>query len=255
MGNHWHLICRVPGTPPSVEVVAERWNAYYGDQRETLDPELDQERCEEIGRRLCDLSRFMSQINQAFTFYYNRAHGRRGTLWADRFKSTILHGRQALWNCVKYVELNPVRAGLVQEPAAYRFSTWGWRCGSGSDFFGYDYFVRYLRASLGERAVGWSSAKLVAEFCGELARTLAAERRSMDPHEAKELAKKENGFRIVFLRRVRHWTDGGIIGSKAFIQDVGRRFEPGSRIFRRRLARGKLPNGSGEVLYSLKQLH
>ena len=160
---------------------------------------------------------------------------------------------------MKYVELNPVRAGLVRDPAAYRFSTWGWRCGSGSDFFGYDYFVRYLRASLGERACDWSASELLAEFRGELARILASERRALDPQsqdplEAKAAAQRDLGFNVVFLRRVRHWTDGGIIGSKGFIQEVGSEFESPARLLRRRFARGRLPGNSGGVLYSLKRL-
>ena len=97
----------------------------------------------------------MRQIHQKFTYYINRAHKRRGTLWADRFKSTILDGATALWNCVKYVELNSVRAGLVIKPEDYRFCTWGWYSGTGKHYFG-DNFVRHMRSFLGESANGWS---------------------------------------------------------------------------------------------------
>ena len=144
MGNHWHLVCFVPGQAPDLATAAARWNSYYLPRRKPnapnhqgrewieLDPEVNPEMCQEAAEQMVDLSQFMRQLNQRFTFYYNRVHKRRGTLWADRFKSTILDGRQSLWNCVKYVELNPIRAGLVADPADYRFSTWGWFNGSGA---------------------------------------------------------------------------------------------------------------------------
>jgi putative transposase len=256
MGNHWHLVCWVPGAAPEAADAAERWNAFYGKRSgRQVDVKAAPERCSQIADQLVDLSQFMRYVNQAFTFYYNRAHRRRGPLWADRFKSTIVEGTQALWNCVKYVELNPVRAGLEEDPGAYRFSTWGWHAGSGKHFFGV-HFVRHLRRSLGEAASGWSEAEVLAEFRGELARTLAYEREEPAPHEAKAAAKRGETMPVCFLRRTRHWTDGAIIGSKAFVQEMGCQFEERSRVMKRQFSRGKAPvaQGGQQPLYCLKQL-
>ena len=123
-------------------------NAYYGKNRIPMDPKLDPEKCRKISEQLKDISFFMRQIHQKFIYYINRVHKRRGTLWADRFKSTILDGEQALWNCVKYIELNAVPAKLVEDSADYRFCTWGSFCGSGRHIFS-DNFVRHMRRSLG----------------------------------------------------------------------------------------------------------
>ncbi len=81
------------------------------------------ERCAKIAEQLTDISFFMRQIYQKFTYYINRTHNRRGILWAERFKSSIIEGENALWSCVKYIELNPLRAKMISEPADYRFST------------------------------------------------------------------------------------------------------------------------------------
>ena len=174
MGNHWHIIFYVEDQARSLEEISERYNTYYGKKRIPLDPKLDPDRCRQMAEHLSDISFFMRQIHQKFTFYINRVHNRRGTLWADRFKSTILDGEQALWNCVKYIELNAVRAGLVDDPADYRFCTWGNFCGSGRHVFG-DNFVRHTGKSLGEVAKDWTDEDVYAEFRGELARTISYE--------------------------------------------------------------------------------
>lgn len=227
MGNHYHLILNVPGTPPTPATAAKRWNAFYGKKREHLDPGVQADRCEEVASQLVDLSQFMSQVNQRFTLYYNRVHQRRGPLWADRFKSTILEGRQALWNCAKYVELNPVRAGLVEDPATYRFSSWGWYKRRKEHFFG-TAFCRYLRRSLGEAAAAWSDAEVAREFHSELARTMAAERKAageaVDPMAVKLAARRDEQMPLRFLRQTRLWTDGGVVGGRGFVEAMGRRF-------------------------------
>ena len=269
MGNHWHLVCFVPGQAPDLATAAARWNAYYLPRRRLtglrlgrewleLDPQVNSELCGEAAAQMVDLSQFMRQLNQRFTFYYNRAHRRRGTLWADRFKSTILDGRESLWSCVKYVELNPVRAHLTEDPAAYRFSSWGWFSGGGKHLFG-DNFVKHLRRSLGDRARAWSACELEAEFRGELARTLAVE---LEEKSGEELAaavtegRREESMPVRYLRRTRHFTDGAIIGSKAFVQEVGCRFEEQARVMKRQFGRGRVLAGGGEesALYCLKRL-
>lgn len=104
MGNHWHIVLYVGDKAPNLEEVAHRYNSYYEKKRMPLDPVMDSEKCQQFAEQLNDISFFMRQIHQKFTFYINRMHNRRGTLWADRFKSTILEGERALWNCVKYLD-------------------------------------------------------------------------------------------------------------------------------------------------------
>ena len=239
MGNHWHIVVYSPIERPSNEEVAERYNSYYGMNHIQLNAKENPERCSQVGEQLCDISFFMRQIHQKFTLHINRTHNRRGTLWAERFKSTILEGREALWSCVKYIELNPLRAGLVKDPADYRFSTWGNYCGRGKHLFE-DNFIKHLRRSLGERAEEWSSEDVYAEFRGELARTIAAESKEMvDLCEVKEKAKRRDSMPIKFLRRTRHWSDGAIIGSKSFVREVSCQLYEKEIALKRKLSRGQ----------------
>ncbi len=54
----------------------------------------------------------------------NRIHNRTGTLWDSRYKSSLIHANSYLLSCQRYIELNPVRAGLVRDPADYRWSSY-----------------------------------------------------------------------------------------------------------------------------------
>lgn len=116
----------------------------------------------------------------------------------------------ALWNCVKYIELNAVRAKLVEDPADYRFSTCGYYCGSGTHIFG-DNFARHMRRSLGGIAKNWKDDEVEAEFRGEIARTISYESGITENlHEIREKAKKKESMQVRFLRRTRHWTDATV---------------------------------------------
>jgi len=71
--------------------------------------------------RMHDISEFMKQVKQRFSCWYNRHHGRYGTLWDHRFKSVLVEDGLALRTMAAYIEMNPVRAGMVDDPKAYRF--------------------------------------------------------------------------------------------------------------------------------------
>ena len=77
-----------------------------------------------------DVSAFMKTVKQRFSVWYNQSHARYGTLWADRFKSVLVEGdTRALATVAAYIDLNPVRAGMVEDPGKYpeRNLGDGWR--------------------------------------------------------------------------------------------------------------------------------
>jgi hypothetical protein len=80
-------------------------------------------------KRFCDLSAFVKELKERFSRWFNKHHGRRGTLWMDRFKSVLVEDGEALRTMALYIDLNPVRAGLVEDPKDYRWS--GSAAGSG----------------------------------------------------------------------------------------------------------------------------
>ncbi|MFU8849343.1 MAG: transposase, partial [Opitutales bacterium] len=72
--------------------------------------------------RMGDVSEFMKSLKQRFSIWFNQTHDRYGTLWAERFKSVLVEGAgNALQTMAAYIDLNPVRAGLVEDPKDYRF--------------------------------------------------------------------------------------------------------------------------------------
>jgi putative transposase len=71
--------------------------------------------------QLEDLSRFMQQLEGEFAEYYNRRKRRSGAFWGGRFHCTMVDGGDHLWNCLRYIDLNMVRAGVVNHP-----EDWPW---------------------------------------------------------------------------------------------------------------------------------
>jgi hypothetical protein len=98
-------------------------------------------------------------------------------------------------------------------------------------------------------------AGVIAEFRGELARIRAQEegKSSEEILDAATTARtKGDSMPIRFLRRTRHWTDGAIIGSKSFVQEVGCMFDDHERVLKKQLSRGLIPGGG--VLQCFKRL-
>ena len=56
--------------------------------------------------------------------YINQTYKRTGTLWDSRYKSSLIHADTYLLTCQRYIELNPVRAGMVDDPAHYRWTSY-----------------------------------------------------------------------------------------------------------------------------------
>ena len=76
-------------------------------------------------RRFCDVSLFVKELKERFSRWFNKQNGRRGTLWMDRFKSVCVDGEAALATMAAYIDLNPVRAGIVEDPMLYEWSGYG----------------------------------------------------------------------------------------------------------------------------------
>ena len=79
------------------------------------------------------LSRFMKQVNLSYFNYYRIHNNYSGHLWQGRFKSSIIDNDRYLLQCGKYIELNPVRAGVVCFPQDYKFSSYGYYATGAND--------------------------------------------------------------------------------------------------------------------------
>jgi len=69
--------------------------------------------------------RMMQAIGRRYVRYFNHAHARSGTLWEGRYKSTLIESERYLLACMVYIDLNPVRAGLVVQARDYPWSSHG----------------------------------------------------------------------------------------------------------------------------------
>jgi len=72
-------------------------------------------------------AKLMYRIGQCYVPYFNRRYGRTGTLWEGRFKSCLVDSARYVVGCYRYIELNPVEAGMVAAPASYPWSSY---CGN-----------------------------------------------------------------------------------------------------------------------------
>ena len=136
MSNHFHVLVRVPDKAEVADkelmrryrVLYPRPTKYQVQSARLMEAALAAGGVEAEGirkrllARMADVSEFMKAVKQRFSIWFNRTHGRYGTLWAERFKSVLVEGRgHALQTMAAYIDLNPVRAGLVEDPKDYRF--------------------------------------------------------------------------------------------------------------------------------------
>jgi putative transposase len=68
-------------------------------------------------------SRLMKSLGRRYVRFFNDRYRRTGTLWEGRFRSTIVDSARYYFTCARYIELNPVRAGLAESPAQYPWSS------------------------------------------------------------------------------------------------------------------------------------
>ena len=230
LSNHFHVLVRVPAGPavPDRElmrryrVLYPKPTKYQEASAKLIEKQLREggEEADEFRRkmlaRMADVSEFMKAVKQRFSVWYNRSHQRYGTLWAERFKSVLVEGQgNPLQTMAAYIDLNPVRAGLVQDPKNYRF------CGYAEAVAGIVEAKRGIVAIWADRGVKGIDSGLRAH------RSLIFGKRGADAGlpemtRVQALAVLEGEGHLpksVMLRcRVRYFTDGAILGSAEFVR-------------------------------------
>jgi putative transposase len=212
MGSHYHAVIKFEAyrtlTP---EELLERALLLYPNSTFYLD-DWTQDKWDRFQERLFDMSEFMRNVHSSFARFFNKTYERHGRFWADRFKSTLLEDDRALLDCMLYVELNAVRAGLVVRPDEWKGSS------------------LYLR----EAGQGDWLMPLTALFDKTRKRTLA-EYRSLVYYRGEvptregqwsisgRIVKEEaaRGFEVsgVYRKRLRYFVDGLVIGSEGFVRE------------------------------------
>jgi len=297
MCNHIHLLVEVAPLPEggfSDEELLARLRAIYNEAEVgEVAKELTEARCQGMAKRVAGiharytyrmhtLSEFMKTLMQRFTKWFNRTHARSGNLWEDAFKSVIVEDGVAAKTIAAYIDLNPVRAGMVKDPADYRWSSYGEAIGGGARGDGKKAragLVRALRAHQGGGVDDALWAKdvareyrliLMAGAVGKLEPRVGGDGtpgpkrkgKGMSAGEtAREQAKPgekpgEISLGRMLRCRVRYFTDGAVIGSRSFVNEAfaraRERFGPRRKDGARKL-RGSGAAAAG-TLWSMRDL-
>ena len=79
------------------------------------------------------ISDMMQALGRRYVYYINKSYQRTGTLWEGRYKSSLIDSDAYLLTCMRYIELNPVRAGMVEHPGEYKWSSYDANAQNGTD--------------------------------------------------------------------------------------------------------------------------
>jgi len=231
MKNHFHLLVEVPGGVEVSDAELVRrfrrlyprptpWQPLSADQVKRLldrNGEDGQELRRKLTSRMHDISWLMRTIKQRFTRWYNQSDEAFGTIWADRFKSVLVEGSPfALKTVAAYIDLNAVRAGMVEDPKDYRFCGYGEAMGGG----------RAAREGLrivDSRMAGYRQTLYGQGSAGKQGK------KAISREEALRVLRQERGklpLSDVLRCRVRYFSQGIAIGSSQFVQECRRAENP-----------------------------
>ncbi|KHE92498.1 MAG: hypothetical protein K8F52_14405 [Candidatus Scalindua rubra] len=248
MGNHFHLAVRVrPGGEYTDVEVRKRFKLYYGKDSKR---ELAEDQISIIRSKWGNLSEYVKEIKQNFSRYYNRKVGRKGFFWSDRFKSVLVENGETLINCLAYIDLNPVRAGIVKRPEDYRWCSLGYhvQAGNKDKFLSLDFGLSdFVRATAKKRF------EYYREFVYEKGGIETSAGRQIDPEilERERQKRYKIGKTDRFVYRTRYFTDSAIIGSKGFVSMYYHKFKDHFQSVHDKVPR--IISGI-EGVYSLKRL-
>jgi len=257
MTNHFHLLLKVhdPKPLPDSELLAryERISskmtfAQFKDMWDHFVEQKNESGLERMRKnllaRMNDVSAFMFELKSRFTRWYNTTHGLEGggTFWTDRFKSVMVEGGEnTLTTMAAYIDLNPVRAGMVMDPKDYRW------CGYAAALAGDERAKSGLRTVMWKSVTGKEGVDVCAVYrlllfgkaeqsrrCGitvEEIRNVYAQAGMLPPWE-------------LCAQRVRWFGEGVIIGSREYVNECARRWNEELDV-RRRKATQDTPNDGG----------
>jgi len=293
MSNHFHLLLEVPQMADgglSDEELLQRLGGLYSEVVVAgVAAELAEARKISSGEnnavaearvaaiharytyRMHNLSEFMKGLLIRFTRWFNRMHSRSGTLWEERFKSVIVESGVAARTMAAYIDLNPVRAGMVKDPADYRWSSYGEAVGGGKKGNGKKAREGLVRAYFCDQGVGFEAERWLevsrlyrrmmgmalghkpgrADVSGAGNRGAQATLNTAEKLESKDngTVLKDLGIAKMLHCRVRYFTDGAVIGSKEFVNEAFARAR--ERFSTKRKDGARAMRGSGSVAKGL----
>jgi putative transposase len=250
MDNHFHILVEVPRAPEVLPTNEElvglvratlggeradnlaNWFALWGTQGNQAAIQVERERWLS---QMWNLAAFMKVLKQRFSQWYNgtRPTRRTGTLWEERYRSVLVENGEALRAMAAYIDLNPVRAGIVRDPKDYQWSGYGESCsGQAEAGAGLRWMAEQSDPKLKDNipnadlpitdVLAWYREQLYDRGEEKENADGKVQRRGFSPEEIQVV--RDRGGRLplsVFLRlRVRYFTDGAIMGTKEFVESV-----------------------------------
>lgn len=227
LSNHFHVLVRIPQRHElSDDELLRRYQVLYpsptryqATRLEVIRRELatDGPEAQTWRRRqlalMGDLSAFMKLVKQRYSIWYNQSHRRFGTLWSERFKSVLIEPQTRVLRAIAaYIDLNAVRAGMVEDPKDYRF------CGYAEAVAG----AVPARAGLASWHSGSDWPTVQADYRTVLFGLGAGARDHGAAISLEALARViAQGGRLplctVLRCRVRYFSDGAVLGGHAFV--------------------------------------
>lgn len=119
MGNHYHILYSMEQPEFNQEDLERRFELLQTTHVTKKKFPVTEKEIKRIYERFTDLSCFMKEINEATARKVNKTSPRQGTVWGDRFKSVLIEDERGLFTCMSYIAMNPVRAGIVDNPTEY----------------------------------------------------------------------------------------------------------------------------------------
>jgi REP element-mobilizing transposase RayT len=221
MGNHFHLLVQTyPEDEMPDQEVMRRFEIYYKND----DRVLTHDQIPHFRQKWTNLSEFIKELKQRFTWYYNKTYGRKGYFWSDRFKSVIVEKGYTLINCLAYIDLNPIRAGIVKKPEDYRWSSLGYfaRTGNRDNLLTLDFGLKeYNVENEAERF------RMYREYVYEHGCIENTKGAAIDEKVVRQERKKKFKFTAAdrLRYRTRYFTEGVFLGSSQFVKEHFQRFK------------------------------
>ena len=256
MGNHFHLLVKMfPEKRFTDEKIQKRFEAFYGDSRIYSKGQIPY-----LREKLSSLSEYIREIKVGFARYYNRRHNRRGYFWGDRFKSVIVDKGETLVNCLAYIDLNPLRAGIVDRPEDYRWNSLGYHVQTNNpdNFLSTDFGLKEFNPPPADKCLKGKKERIkrYRRYFYEAGAINRPDKMQAKVIDDMVVAKeRKNEFEISrinrFRYRTRYFTDSGIIGSKEFVFTNYQRFK---HLFYSKHEKKPKPIKGLDGIYSLKRL-
>lgn len=233
MDNHVHLLITgldEQAENASWEELLSRYRILYGpdamppsgsadfDGSEIPDPDYGIER---LRSRLGSVSRFMQELQQTFSRWYNERHNRVGYFWSSRFKSVLTSRDEGQLICATYIDLNPIRAKIVQRPDDYRWCTLGILARNPSKSTAWITPIPILEE---KEESCWNWYRVFVYHVGAIEKPNAAS----IPLQAMEEIEKMEGRLNLSTRlsyRVKSLSEGLAIGAQTFVESIQKRLK------------------------------